>query len=150
MRYSLELFSKNQNIRNLSDSRRLGSIYAGIAISKTHPAVGVGIGDIMVETNAYLKKNYPELVDLELLPHNQYILTAAATGFVGMLLFILFTITPLFYIEAYNDFFFLGSQLMFWTSFMVEHTIESQIGVALYIFVLLLAMKIRETRKLAV
>ena len=145
MRYSLELFEQNKNIRDLSDSRRLGSIYAGIELVKMNPILGVGIGDIMQETNQYLKNKYPELIDLELLPHNQYILTAAATGIVGLLVFLFLSFYPLFYIQGYTDFFFLSSQMMLFASFMVEHTIESQIGVALYIFITLFAMKTRET-----
>lgn len=145
MKYSLELFSQNKNIRDLSDSRRLGSIYAGLQLIKNNPVAGVGIGDIMNETNTYLSENYPELKDLELLPHNQYILTAAAIGIPGLLLFVLFTIMPLLYYNGYNDYFFFSSQIMFFASFLVEHTIESQIGVALYIFVLLFAMKTQES-----
>jgi O-antigen ligase len=141
MKYSLELFSKNENIRELSDSRRLGSIYAGIQLTKSNPFLGVGIGDIMDETNAYLSSNYPELTGLELLPHNQYILTSASLGITGLMLFIIFTIMPFFYLNGYNDFLLFSSQLMFFASFMVEHTIESQIGVAVYIFILLFAMK---------
>jgi len=141
MNYSLELFAKNENIRHLSDSRRLGSIFAGVQLIKENPVFGVGIGDIMEETNQYLKLHYPELTDLELLPHNQYILTGASIGILGMLIFIFCSIYPLFYFHGYNDIFMLGSLLMLTASFMVEHTIESQIGVAAYIFVLLFSMK---------
>ncbi len=141
MNYSLELFAKNENIRHLSDSRRLGSIFAGLQLIKENPVLGVGIGDIMEETNQYLELHYPELTDLELLPHNQYILTGASIGILGMLIFIFCSIYPLFYYKGYNDIFMLGSFLMLTASFMVEHTIESQIGVAAYIFVLLFSMK---------
>ncbi len=145
MKYSLELFSKNDNIRELSDSRRLGSIYAGIHLIKENPVGGVGLGDIMDETNAYLELNYPELINLELLPHNQYIHSAATMGIFGSILFILFTIIPLFYLRNSDRFFLITSQLVFFASFLVEHTLESQIGVAIYIFILLFAMKNQES-----
>lgn len=141
MRYSLRQFAKNENIRDLSDSRRLGSIFAGIDLGKKNPLLGVGYGDLKDETNAYLKKHYPDLQDLDLLPHNQYILVLATAGVIGMLLFILFTTLPFFYQMAYKDFFFVSIQLMFISSFIVEHTIEAQIGTAIYIFIVLLAMK---------
>lgn len=146
MKYSLELFSKNENIRELSDSRRLGSIFAGLNLTRNNPLLGVGIGDIMDETNDYLAKHYPDLTDLELLPHNQYVLAAATLGIIGLVLFIIFTFMPLFYLNGYNDYFLLSTQFMFFASFIVEHTIESQIGVALYIFITLLAMKNRESQ----
>ena len=145
-KYSLELFKKNENIRELSDSRRLGSIAAGIQIAKEHPIAGIGYGDLMDETNTYLKNNYPQLVDLELLPHNQYVLTLTTAGIIGLILFLLCTIYPIFYLQGYKDFLFVTSQLMLFASFMVEHTIESQIGVSLYIFVILFCMKNMEVK----
>ncbi|MBT8189374.1 MAG: O-antigen ligase family protein, partial [Bacteroidia bacterium] len=144
-RYSIELFKKNENIRELSDSRRLGSIIAGIELTKENPITGVGIGDLMDETNEFLKEHYPDLTDLELLPHNQYILTSTATGIPAMFLFILFTVLPLFYKKGYGDILIFAGQMLFFASFMVEHTIESQIGVAVYIFILLFSMKNRES-----
>jgi len=146
MKYSLELFAKNENIRELSDSRRLGSIFAGLDLTRNNPLLGVGIGDIMDETNTYLAKHYPDLTDLELLPHNQYVLASATLGIIGFILFTIFTLMPLFYLKGYNDYFILSTQFMFFASFMVEHTIESQIGVALYIFITLLAIKNRESQ----
>jgi len=145
-RYSLELFTKNENIRELSDSRRLGSIAAGIDLTKRNPIVGVGYGDLMQETNDYLKTRYPQLIDLELLPHNQYILTASVAGIIGLIFFFLYTIYPIFYLGGIRDSFFLSSQLMLFASFLVEHTLESQIGVALYLFVLLFSMKMMESK----
>lgn len=145
-KYSIELFTKNENIRELSDSRRLGSIAAGLDLTKRNPVVGIGYGDIMNETNEYLNTYYPQLIDLELLPHNQYILTAAVAGVIGLIFFFMFTIYPIFYLGGIRDFFFLSTQLMFFASFLVEHTLESQIGVALYLFVLLFSMKMMETK----
>jgi len=145
-KYSLELFAKNENIRELSDSRRLGSIAAGLYLAKENPIIGVGYGDLMDETNNYLRNTYPELVDLELLPHNQYVLTLTTAGIIGLFLFLLFTIYPIFYLGGYKDFLLVSSQLMMFASFMVEHTIESQIGVALYAFVILFCMKNMETK----
>ena len=148
MKYSLENYAEKKDIRELSDSRRLASIEAGIILGKENPILGVGYGDLKDETNNYLIEHYPELKDLDLLPHNQYILALSTAGIIGMLLFILFTTLPFFYHQAYSDFLFLSTQLMFLVSFIVEHTIEAQIGTALYIFVLLLVMKNVEVRKL--
>ena len=149
-RYSISLFKNNENIRDLSDTRRLGSIIAGIELSKNNPVIGVGIGDLMDETNNFLKDNYPELTDLELLPHNQYILTSTAAGIPAMLLFIYFTIIPLFYKKSYADLLMLAGQILFFASFMVEHTIESQIGVAVYSLILLFSMKNRESTEVII
>lgn len=148
MKYSLENYAAKKDIRDLSDSRRLASIEAGIILGKENPLIGVGYGDLKDETNTYLIEHYPELRDLDLLPHNQYILSLATAGFIGLILFTLFTTLPFLYHHAYKDYLFLTTQLMFLASFIVEHTIEAQIGTALYIFVLLLVMKNVEVRKL--
>ena len=140
-KYSIQEFSKNKNIRELSDSRRLGSIIAGIELTKKHPITGVGMGDLMDETNDYLKENYPDLIDLELLPHNQYILTSTVAGIPGLLIFIFLTCLPLFYLNGWKDFLLTATHLSFFASFMVEHTIEAQIGVAVYIFIILFSIK---------
>ena len=140
MRYSIDLFLKNENIRELSDSRRLGSIQAGIAIGKENPILGTGVGDIRKDSNDYLKNNYPELADLGLLPHNQYVFVFAATGFVGLLLFLFCTIYPFFPNKAFTDLFFCSVQVIYFSSFLSEHTLEAQIGTASYIFFLLLSL----------
>ena len=149
MKYSLEKFRDKDNIRDLSDSRRLGSIYAGLELIQEHPLLGVGIGDIMDETDSWLEKNYPQLTGLELLPHNQYILTGASCGLLLMLIFIGCSVYPLFYCGGGKDLLSLGTHLMFASSFMVEHTIESQIGVAAYIFIVLFVMKCMESNSTA-
>ena len=142
MRYSLEQFRKKDNIRDLSDSRRLASIYAGVELTQNNPLLGVGIGDIMNETDKYLEQHYPDLTKLELLPHNQYILTSASTGLPGLLIFLVCCLVPLIFKNAFEDILVLGTHGILLSSYLVEHTIESQIGVAAYIFLLLFSIKV--------
>jgi O-antigen ligase len=119
----------------------LGSIQAGIELGKESPILGVGIGDIRTKTNDFLKKKYPELANLGLLPHNQYVFYFAATGLVGLLLFLFCTIFPFFPNKAYTDLFFCSVQFIFFSSFLVEHTLEAQIGTASYLFFMLLGLR---------
>ncbi|HEB62686.1 MAG TPA: O-antigen ligase domain-containing protein [Bacteroidetes bacterium] len=141
MRYSVDLFFKNENIRELSDSRRLASIQAGWALGKAHPILGIGVGDIRKETNEYLEKNYPSLANLGLLPHNQYVFYFAVTGLLGLGLFLVLTCFPLFYKKAYLDLFFVSHHIIYFSSFLVEHTLETQIGTTSYLLFLLLGMR---------
>ena len=147
MRYSVNLFLENKNIRELSDSRRLASIQAGWVLGKAHPIIGIGIGDIRKETNDYLKKNYPTLIDLGLLPHNQYVFYFAVTGLLGLGLFIVLTCFPLFYKKAYQDLFFASHHIIYFSSFLTEHTLETQIGTTSYLLFLLLAIRYFLERK---
>ncbi len=145
--YSVELFLKNDNIRELSDSRRLGSIQAGLEMGKDHLWTGVGIGDIRDETNEYLKEHYPELVDLELMPHNQYIFVFAATGILGLLWFIAATTLPLVYHGAHRHRLIVAFHIVIFSSFLVEHTIETQLGTAFYILFLTLGIRYMEEER---
>jgi len=147
-RYSLEKLAKMEDIRDLSDSRRIGSIYAGLDIGKKNPIFGVGLGDIKDETNAYLTEHYPALKDLDLLPHNQFVFYFAISGFIGLIAFTLFVFLPGFYYSAYSDYFFKAITIVFFTSFLVEHTIESQLGTASYLLFLLLSLTYLRTKSL--
>jgi len=140
-KYSIDQFQKNENIYNLSDSRRLGSLVAGIALVRQHPIFGVGVGDIRDKTNEYLMRHFPDIANLELMPHNQFLWYFSATGIIGGLLFILCTIGPWFYYAAYKDFLFGALQAIFISSYMVEHTLETQLGVACYILFPLLSLR---------
>jgi len=141
MRYSIDLFLKNENIRDLSDSRRLASIQAGLEIGKENPLIGIGIGDIHSETDRYLQENYPALANLDLLPHNQFILYFAATGLIGLCCFVVASFFPLFSKNAFQDFFFVSHHIIYLSSYMVEHTLETQIGTTSYLLFLLLAIR---------
>lgn len=140
-KYNIEQFHKNENIHHLSDSRRLGSLIAGISLVKEHPFFGVGVGDIRDNTNEYLLEHFPDIANLELMPHNQFLWYFSATGIIGGILFFLCTIGPLFYYEAYKDFLFGALQVIFISSYMVEHTLETQLGVACYIIFPLLSLR---------
>ncbi len=139
--YSVQLFLRNDNIRELSDSRRLGSIQAGLEMGKTHLWTGVGVGDIRDDTNEYLREHYPGLVDLGLMPHNQYIFVFAATGIFGLLWFVAATTWPLFYQGAQNNRLIVAFHIIIFSSFLVEHTIETQLGTAFYVLFLTLGIR---------
>ena len=70
--YSIHMFQRNQNLEELSDSYRLGSIAAGLALARENLWTGVGIGDLKDECNEYFAAHYPALVGQELMPHNQF------------------------------------------------------------------------------
>lgn len=139
--YSVNLFLRNDNIRELSDSRRLASIQAGLVLGQENLWTGVGVGDIRDDTNDFLRENYPALVDLELMPHNQFIFVFAACGILGLLWFSWAVFMPLFYKKAYKDELFVAFHIVIISSFIVEHTIEAQIGTAFYSLFLVLGLR---------
>jgi len=135
--WSLEQFRKGEDITHLSDPRRLATLQAGWETGLAHPWLGVGIGDIRDATDEFLRAHYPTLAGMELMPHNQYLLVFAACGLTGLLLFLFATFFPLWWRQAWRDSMFTSMHLVLFSSFLVEHTIESQLGAALYaVFVL--------------
>jgi len=144
-RYSLEMFMKKENYRDLSDSRRLASVMAGIDMIRKKPITGVGVGNVRLETDRYLKRHYPSLAALDLLPHNQYVFVFAGAGIFGLLYFLYALLFPIFYKKAFQDTFVISFHLLILTSFIVEHTVETQIGTAFYILFLLLGVKLVDT-----
>ncbi len=142
MRWSLELFQKGVNLEELSDSHRLGSILAGIDLSRQYFWTGVGVGDLRQMCDAYFTKHFPGLAGNELMPHNQYIFVFAATGVLGFLYFIWATTYPLFYRRSFRWPLTVAFHLIVWSSFLTEHTIETQLGTAFYITFVLLSIRL--------
>lgn len=142
--WSVDLFQKKEDLRELSDSRRLGSILAAFAIAKENPLLGVGIGDIKNETNAYLRENYPDLIDLGLMPHNQFLFVLAACGGLGLIWFTVAIFWPLFYRGGWRDPLLSTFFIIVLSSFIVEHTLETQVGTAFYVFLWIMLLQRRE------
>jgi O-antigen ligase len=143
-RYSIDLFLKGENLEDLSDSHRLGSMLAGLEISRQHPWTGVGIGDILDECEAYYQQHLPALAGEKLMPHNQYLFMQAATGFFGLLYFLWATLYPLYYRAGYRNGLIVSFHLIALSSFMVEHTLETQIGLAFYLTFALLSIRFQD------
>ncbi len=139
--YTLRMFEKQEQISELSDARRIGSLYAAVEIMQTHPWLGVGAGDIRDATDRYLQRNYPDLAGHQLMPHNQFLLVGAATGIIGLLVFTWGMLWPLAYRRAWRDPLFTAFHILVFSSFLVEHTIETQLGTAFYILFVLMALR---------
>ena len=143
-RYSINLFLKRENLEELSDSYRLGSILAGLELGRQHPLTGVGIGDIREECDVYFQQHLPALVGQGLMPHNQYLFILAATGFPGLLYFIWATFYPLFYRRSYRNLLIAAFYIIAISSFMVEHTLETQLGLAFYLVFVLMGIRFQD------
>ncbi len=121
-----------QNIgQNYSDSERLISIQAGLDVGNQSPIFGVGAGDVKEEIEKVYKSKYPEYSNTKL-PHNQFIMTYSSVGLVGLLAFVFGLFYSLFSQKNYRNTFFLFIHLLVFLSFMVECTLETSQGVALY------------------
>lgn len=139
--WNIRQFQAGENLETMSDSYRLGSISAGLAVGRAHPLLGVSMGDIQDETERYLAYRYPALTGLELIPQNQYVFVFAGAGLVGLILFILATTYPAFYRQANRDMLLAALHIIVFLSFLVEPTIELQLGTAFYILFVLMGIR---------
>jgi O-antigen ligase len=144
-RYGLYLFQHRTNLEELSDSYRLGSVLAGADIVRKHPWTGVGVGDIREACEDYYRLHLPALYGRGLMPHNQYLFVAAATGLLGLCYFIWATIYPLLYKKSYNNPLIVIFHIIMLLSFIPEHTLETQLGTAIYILFVILGIRFQDT-----
>lgn len=132
--YSLQQFARGEELDELSDSHRLGSVLAGLSLLKEEPVTGVGLGDLRAGCEAYYQAHIPSIAGRDLLPHNQWLFVAAATGLPGFLYFLWATVYPLWQRQRWKDWLSVSFHLILFSSFLVEHTLETQFGLTLYLW----------------
>jgi O-antigen ligase len=120
-----------------SDGGRFISIKVGMDIGNDNPVFGVGAGNLRQEVKSRYAEMYPESKEVKM-PHNQFVSIYASMGIIGLGLFLFAFFFPLFYKKGYRHTLFLSFHIIVLLSFLVENTIENSIGIAFYLFFLLL------------
>ena len=144
--YTIEDYSKYQgeNWDNYSDAERILSLRAGWSIGKQHPWFGVGPGDLKSEIADYFLKHFGK--HTAMMPHNQFIYAFAATGFIGFLTFLIAFLVPILSHKRYQIHFLWALYAITFFSFIVEHTLETSVGVAFFFYFLCLGLNHSESR----
>ncbi len=140
-RYTLEMIAQGKDLDLYSDSARMGSILSGYYMGRDHPWFGVGVGDILDQTNAYYQQYFPALEGIDFMPLNQFVFIFAATGILGLAFFSFCYLLPLFYRGGFRHEILSMHYIIFGLSFLVEHTIETQLGTAMFLLLLLLPLR---------
>ena len=105
-----------------------------------HPLLGVGKIGMEAEIAGQYSYRYPAITkDHYLLPHNQFLYNLLAYGAVGLLIFLVGYYYPLWVALRTGQVLVVLLYLILTLSFMVEYTLETQIGVLTGLFFLLLA-----------
>lgn len=117
-----------------SDSERWISLRTGWMIWQQHPWLGAGAGDLPKETEQMLATHFPNYLATPKLPHNQFVYLLAGTGMLGLTLSLVAFLYPVFYGRPQHIHLFYSFQVMAFSSFLVEYTIETAMGVAWYLF----------------
>ena len=129
-----------QAANNYSMTARVYSYQAAWTIIQKHPLLGVSkvrLADEMAKEYSY---RFPEIEpDRYVLPHNQYLYNVAAYGIIGLLVFLLGYYYSLGVAFRQKNVLLLLVYLIITISFAVEYTLESNIGVIVGLFFMLLA-----------
>lgn len=115
-----------------SDSERLISLKFGKQIFLENKIFGIGYGDIQQEMNRIYEKNYPTLKPK--LPHNQWVLTAAGLGIVGLLILLVAFVTPLIERRRFQHFSFLSLQILVFVFTMTDIPFETSFSLTFFTF----------------
>lgn len=128
--------------KNFSIAARVYSYKAALAIWADNKAIGVGKPDLESEMAKRYQRLYPEMgQEFYIMPHNQYLYNLAAYGVLGLLVFIVGLFYPAWWAWHKRAPLLLAQYVSVALSFLVEYTLETQIGLAFVVFFLLLALQ---------
>lgn len=131
-RYQYQLrWDQNMQQGNYSDAGRLLSWRIGWELLREHPWRGVGPGNLRQRVDQIYAERYPE-VERQRMPHNQFLSVAAGSGLLGLLVFLVGFLAPLFCRKAYHSPLLLFFYLIITLSCLVENTLENAEGVGLF------------------
>lgn len=125
---------------NYSMTGRVYSYDVAWDIIRAHPLAGVSKVKLADAMAARYSARFPQIERAHyLLPHNQFIFNTAAYGVIGLLVFLMGFYYPLWVGLRRRNVLLLLMYLIISLSFLVEYTLESQIGVLTGLFFILLA-----------
>ncbi len=140
MQYDLREYLHGRVNQN-SDAGRLTSIKVGVEIWKKNKLLGVGAGDIRIETAKAYEELYPQVpVENRKVPHNEFVWVMAGCGLVGFVLFLSGFLIPYAVQGYYKQWLMVVLGLIVFSSFFTEDTFEEQIGTGFYVIFLLVLM----------
>jgi O-antigen ligase len=127
---------------NYSLVGRVYSYKVALKVVQDNPWFGVGKADMEQELAQHYRREFPNIQpEAYILPHNQFLFTTVALGCVGVILFIIGFYCPGIGSGTRYAPLLLTQYIIITISFLVEYTIETQIGIAFSLFFLLLALE---------
>jgi O-antigen ligase len=128
--------------RAFSISGRLYSYKAALEVWRDNAALGVGKPDLEDEMAVRYAEAYPDMTsEFYILPHNQYLYNLAAFGALGLLVFITGLFYPAWWARKKHAPLLTAQYVSVALSFLVEYTMETQVGLAFVVFFLMLALQ---------
>lgn len=140
-RTDTEQLNSAQAANNFSVTARVYSYQVAWTIVREHPILGVSkvkLQEAMAEQYSY---SFPEIdFNRYVLPHNQFIYNLASYGITGLILFVIGFYYPLLIAIRERNILAIIMYLIISISFIVEYTLESNIGVVVGLFFILLSI----------
>lgn len=137
-RADVNVYSSKQDPNYNSLSTRMVSYEIALDIFREHPLLGCGQGDLRDRNEQLFREKYPSVI-VPIIPHNQFLYYLAATGLLGVLTFLISFTALLWWQKNYRVEFILITYLILLVAFQFEAMLETQLGVACTVIMLLLA-----------
>ncbi|MBG8552953.1 O-antigen ligase family protein [Hymenobacter guriensis] len=130
---------------NYSLVGRVYSYKVALEIIEDHPLLGVGRANIRPAVAHQYQRQFPAIEeDAYILPHNQFLFYLVAYGGIGVLLFVVCFYFPGIRIWPHYAPLLLAQYIIVTLSFLVEYTLEMQVGLTFSLLFLLLALNGQE------
>jgi O-antigen ligase len=137
----------NQEDPNFNSlATRMVSYKTALEIAKENIWLGSGQGDLQDKNNALFRRDYPSIIT-PIIPHNQFIYYLAATGLIGLIIFSLSFTAPLWISKFYKIELMQFAYAILLIAFQFEAMIETQIGVACTLLIVLIPYYLSQNRK---
>jgi len=149
VRYDFSNYTGGKFENGSSDGARILSMKAGYQIALQHPIRGVGFGDLKKYINEWHNSYHATSLAYERFnPTNEWLIYAAASGWLGMLLFSIGLIALLSILSTKNIFSIclLASLLL---PLITDDSLEGQYGVAVFSMVFSLGLSLHKQSKSA-
>lgn len=136
------MIERHSSANHYSLSARYYSYKVSWELVQENKLTGVGIANLNREVRKQYIRNYEVIhKKMQKLPHNQFLWYLAAFGVIGFSIFMVAFYYPLFYrLNFKKDYFFFVQYVIVSLSFLIEGTLETQLGVTYSIFFILLPL----------
>ncbi|HLP32154.1 MAG TPA: O-antigen ligase family protein [Bacteroidia bacterium] len=137
----LQHYQSGQSVNNYPMGTRFLSYQIALEIASENYLLGCGLGDLEDKLQERYINDHPTIAPRNrIIPHNQFIYYFAATGLLGLLIFCVSFYYPLLFAWKEKVMPVLINYTIVSLSFMVEPTLETQLGVAVAITFILLPL----------
>lgn len=145
--WDVKQFTNNNYLQGSADGGRWLSIKAGFNVGVMKPFAGVGFGDIKSEEIKWFDVYYPQILLADrFLPHSEWMVYFAGSGFMGMIFFTIGLGLLYNYFFKKNIFSYAVAVVLL-IPLITDNMLEGQYGIVIFSFVISLAYYLNKLNK---